>query len=65
MATNTKLLQAKNLAKNYYEARKTETTARAQPPESQNVNRNRQISIFFSFDPIRKSFPENAPEMLW
>ena len=39
MAANTKLLQAKNLAKNYYEARKTETTKRAQPPESQNVIR--------------------------
>ena len=39
MATNTKLLQAKNLAKGYYEARKTETTARANPPGHQNIQR--------------------------
>ena len=38
MATNTKLLQSKSLAKTYYETRKMETTYRAQPPGTQNNN---------------------------
>ena len=39
MATNTKLLQAKNLAKGHYEVTKGETTARANPPGHQNIQR--------------------------
>ena len=39
MSALARLIQAKSSAKNYYEARKTETTARAQPPGGQNVNR--------------------------
>ena len=39
MSALDRLNQAKSIAKNYYEARKTETTARAQPPGTQNVNR--------------------------
>ena len=41
MATNIQLLQAKSDAKNYYEARKMETTLRAQPPGTQNVSKRK------------------------
>ena len=39
MATNTQLLQAKSLANHRYEARRMETTVRAQPPGTQNVSK--------------------------
>ena len=39
MSALDRLTLSKSNAKNYYEVRKTETIARAQPPEGQNVNR--------------------------
>ena len=39
MSALERLVQAKSSAKNYYEARKIEATARAQPPGGQNVNK--------------------------
>ena len=39
MSALERLVQAKSSTKNYYEVRKTEATARAQPPGGQNVNK--------------------------
>ncbi len=39
MSALERLVQAKSSAKSYYEARKFEATARAQPPGGQNVNK--------------------------
>ena len=39
MTAHDRMLQAKSLAKDHFEVRKIETTARANPPGGQNINK--------------------------
>ena len=58
MATNNRLLQALSLAKNNYLTTKNKTSARANPPEGQNINKRILKRLIDEAGEVRRTYYE-------